>query len=169
MRNETEAGAAWEGQSEADTVWLAGRLADWAQPGTVLALDGDLGAGKTRFSQAFAAALGVPGIVNSPTFTIIKEYEGQRMPFYHMDVYRLSIEEADDLGLDEYFYGEGVTIVEWASLIDELLPPERLHVRLSHLGGESRRYELRGAGARCAAFVRELAAERGGHVGEERQ
>ncbi|WP_127531090.1 tRNA (adenosine(37)-N6)-threonylcarbamoyltransferase complex ATPase subunit type 1 TsaE [Paenibacillus kobensis] len=169
MRNETKAEAAWEGHSEADTVWLAERLAGWSEPGTVLALDGDLGAGKTRFSQAFAAALGVPGIVNSPTFTIIKEYEGQRMPFYHMDVYRLSLDEADDLGLDEYFFGEGVTIVEWASLIEELLPPQRLHVRLSHLGSESRRYELRGVGDRCAAFIRELAAQRGGEVGEEQQ
>ncbi|GFN29816.1 tRNA (adenosine(37)-N6)-threonylcarbamoyltransferase complex ATPase subunit type 1 TsaE [Paenibacillus xylaniclasticus] len=169
MVNETEARAAWEGHNEADTIQLAQQLAAWVQPGTVLALDGDLGAGKTRFSQAFAAALGVPGIVNSPTFTIIKEYEGQQMPFYHMDVYRLSVDEADDLGLDEYFFGEGVTIVEWASLIEELLPPERLHVRLTHLGGESRRYELRGVGERCAAFVRELAAMHGEDVGEERQ
>ncbi|MBJ8193242.1 tRNA (adenosine(37)-N6)-threonylcarbamoyltransferase complex ATPase subunit type 1 TsaE, partial [Bacillus cereus] len=88
------------------------RLADWIQPGTVIALDGDLGAGKTRFSQALARAIGVPDVVNSPTFTIIKEYEGTTLPFYHMDVYRLSIEEADELGLDDYFFGQGLTVVE---------------------------------------------------------
>ncbi|PWV93772.1 tRNA threonylcarbamoyladenosine biosynthesis protein TsaE [Paenibacillus cellulosilyticus] len=154
--------AAWEGHAETETIQLAERLAKWAEPGTVLALDGDLGAGKTRFSQAFAAALGVPGIVNSPTFTIIKEYEGQKLPFYHMDVYRLSIEEADDLGLDDYFFGEGVTIVEWASLIEELLPPDRLHVQLVHLGGQSRRYELMGIGGRYAELVKGLAYEQRG-------
>ncbi|MBD3921480.1 tRNA (adenosine(37)-N6)-threonylcarbamoyltransferase complex ATPase subunit type 1 TsaE [Paenibacillus sp. PR3] len=159
--------ATWEGHAETETIQLAERLAHWAEPGTVLALDGDLGAGKTRFSQAFAAALGVPGIVNSPTFTIIKEYEGQSMPFYHMDVYRLSIEEADDLGLDDYFFGQGVTIVEWASLIEELLPPDRLHVQLVHLGGQSRRYELMGIGGRNAQFVKELAEEKRGRRGEE--
>ncbi|EFM11886.1 protein of unknown function UPF0079 [Paenibacillus curdlanolyticus YK9] len=145
----------WEGESEADTIELAQRIAQWAEPGTVLALDGDLGAGKTRFSQAFAAALGVAGIVNSPTFTIIKEYEGRSMPFYHMDVYRLSVDEADDLGLDDYFFGEGVTIVEWASLIEELLPPDRLHLRIANLGDQRRQYELKAIGARESAFVQE--------------
>ncbi|MWC30392.1 tRNA (adenosine(37)-N6)-threonylcarbamoyltransferase complex ATPase subunit type 1 TsaE [Paenibacillus sp. MMS18-CY102] len=145
----------WEGESESDTIELAQRLAQWAKPGTVLALDGDLGAGKTRFSQAFAAALGVAGIVSSPTFTIIKEYEGRSMPFYHMDVYRLSVDEADDLGLDDYFFGEGVTIVEWASLIEELLPPDRLHLHIAHLGDQRRQYALKASGAREAAFVKE--------------
>src|SRR4051812_11988394 len=126
--------AVWTAESEADTDRLAELLAGWSKPGTVLALDGELGAGKTRFSQAFARALGVKGIVNSPTFTIIKEYEGVHMPFYHMDVYRISAAEADELGLDDYFFGDGVTIVEWASLIEELLPPERLELRIEHTG-----------------------------------
>ncbi|WP_420808640.1 tRNA (adenosine(37)-N6)-threonylcarbamoyltransferase complex ATPase subunit type 1 TsaE [Cohnella luojiensis] len=125
--------------TEGDTAAFAEALAKLAQPGTVLALDGDLGAGKTRFAQAFAAAIGVRGIVNSPTYTIIKEYEGSRFPFYHMDVYRLSLEEADELGLDEYFHGEGVTLVEWASIIASILPPERLHIRIETTGPESRR------------------------------
>lgn len=159
--------AAWEGHAETETIALAERLAHWSEPGTVIALDGDLGAGKTRFSQAFAAALGVPGIVNSPTFTIIKEYEGQSLPFYHMDVYRLSIEEADDLGLDDYFFGEGVTIVEWASLIEELLPPDRLHIQLVHLGEQSRRYELMGIGGRYSQLVKGLAEELRRPRGEE--
>ena len=158
-----EAGqAVWTAADEADTERLASLLAEWSEPGTVLALDGDLGAGKTRFSQAFARALGVKGDVNSPTFTIIKEYEG-RMPFYHMDVYRLSQVEADELGLDDYFYGDGATIVEWASLIGELLPPERLELRIEHLGGSERRIALAGVGPRYAAWCERLAG-----MGEER-
>ncbi|PYI52912.1 tRNA (adenosine(37)-N6)-threonylcarbamoyltransferase complex ATPase subunit type 1 TsaE [Paenibacillus flagellatus] len=112
------------------------------EAGTVVALDGDLGAGKTRFSQSVARALGVPGVVNSPTFTIIKEYEGERLPFYHMDVYRLSEEEADELGLDDYFFGDGVTIVEWAERIRTLLPPDHLEIRIGHAGERVRRFEL---------------------------
>jgi len=128
------------------TAELASRLASLFQPGTLVALDGDLGAGKTAFSQAVARALGVGGVVNSPTFTIIKEYEGTELPFYHMDVYRLSMEEADDLGLDEYFYGGGVTVVEWASLIEDLLPPERLSIYIEHMGEHARRFRLMPAG-----------------------
>ncbi|MDQ6420090.1 tRNA (adenosine(37)-N6)-threonylcarbamoyltransferase complex ATPase subunit type 1 TsaE [Paenibacillus sp. LHD-117] len=145
--------AEWVASSLKDTEALADRLAGLAGPGTVIALDGDLGAGKTAFSQAFAAAIGVRGVVNSPTFTIIKEYEGEALPFYHMDVYRLSMEEADELGLDEYFYGSGVTIVEWASLIEELLPPKHLAVFIEHLGGEARRFRLSGSGEPYAAWI----------------
>jgi tRNA threonylcarbamoyladenosine biosynthesis protein TsaE len=128
--------------SEEDTERLAARLADMFIPGTVITLDGDLGAGKTRFSQAVARAIGVTDTVNSPTFTLIKEYEGTRFPFYHMDVYRISLEEAGDLGLDEYFYGEGVTLVEWAELIAELLPKDRLAVRIEYRGERERTFFL---------------------------
>jgi len=138
--------AVWMAENEQDTVRIAELIAGWAGPGTVLALDGDLGAGKTRFSQAFARAIGVREVVNSPTFTIIKEYEGRHLPFYHMDVYRLSLAEADELGLDDYFFGSGVTIVEWASLIEELLPQERLQLYIEHLGGERRRISVTGTG-----------------------
>lgn len=148
--------AVWLAHSEADTVRLAERLAAWAKPGTIIALDGDLGAGKTRFSQAFAKAIGVEGVVNSPTFTIIKEYAGESYPFYHMDVYRLSPEEADELGLDDYFYGGGATIVEWASLIKELLPADRLELYLEHAGGESRRIALTGYGEPYAGWCEAL-------------
>ena len=146
----------WVARGEADTVRLAESLAKLAVPGTVIALDGDLGAGKTRFSQAFAAGLGVPGIVNSPTFTIIKEYDGGRLPLYHMDVYRLSMEEADELGLDEYFEGEGVSLVEWASLIVPLLPAERLHLHIGHLGPESRRFTCEPLGERYEDWCAQL-------------
>src|SRR5690242_19583817 len=116
-------------ETEQLAAWLAAR----AEPGTVIGLDGDLGAGKTAFSQQFARHLGVNGVVNSPTFTIIKEYEG-RLPLYHMDVYRLSVDEADELGLDEYFYGDGVCLVEWSSLITELMPEQYLHIQLETTG-----------------------------------
>lgn len=146
----------WTVKQEQDTVRLAELLASWATPGTVIALDGDLGAGKTRFSQAFAKGIGVNGIVNSPTFTIIKEYNGEHLPLYHMDVYRLSEQEADELGLDDYFYGDGVTIVEWASLIEALLPSERLQLYIEHLGGEARRISVSGIGERYAAWCQQL-------------
>ncbi|EXX86441.1 hydrolase, partial [Paenibacillus darwinianus] len=129
-----------------------------------IALDGDLGAGKTYFSQAFARAFGVSVVVNSPTFTIIKEYEGASMPFYHMDVYRLSQAEADELGLDDYFFGGGTTIVEWASLIPELLPPERLEMVIERTGDERRTIRITGLGAHYADWCRRLAEkETNGH------
>lgn|GEM_PF-255729 len=139
------------------TARLAERLADWAEPGTVIALDGDLGAGKTFFAQAFARRLGVREVVNSPTFTIIKEYEDGRLPLYHMDVYRLSQDEADELGLDEYFYGQGVVLVEWARLIPDLLPPARLQIEIGHAGGNARVIRLTGTGQPYADWCRKLA------------
>lgn len=112
-----------------DTEALAAAIAAASSAGMVIGLDGDLGAGKTAFSQCYARHLGVEGIVNSPTFTIIKEYEG-RLPLYHMDVYRISLQEADELGLEEYFYGQGVSLVEWSRIITELMPPRHLHIEL---------------------------------------
>lgn len=135
----------YEAHSLQDTEKLAGQLAEMAGAGTVIVLDGDLGAGKTAFSQAFARGLGVQEHVNSPTFTIIKEYEG-RLPFHHMDVYRLSVDEADGLGLDEYFYGDGVSLVEWGSLIEELLPEDRLHLYIEVSGETSRIIYIYGQG-----------------------
>lgn len=128
------------------TATLAAYLAKQSLPGTVIGLDGDLGAGKTAFSKAFAKGLEVQQLVNSPTFTIIKEYEG-RLPFYHMDVYRLSLDEADELGLDEYFYGTGVTLVEWASIIEELLPSELLRIEIETVSEFERRFFIYGTGS----------------------
>lgn len=133
---------------ETDTRRLAELLADEAFGGAVLALDGDLGAGKTRFTQLFAARLGVEETMNNPTFTLIREYESGRLPLYHMDVYRLDVDEADDLGLDEYFYGGGVTIVEWAERIPELLPEERLHLHIRVTGMTEREIVLEACGER---------------------
>ncbi|MDF2721457.1 MAG: tRNA threonylcarbamoyladenosine biosynthesis protein TsaE [Paenibacillus sp.] len=146
----------YQSNGEDETALLAETLAAKAGAGAVIALDGDLGAGKTRFSQSFAHALGVRGIVNSPTFTIIKEYEGERFPFYHMDVYRISMSEADELGLDDYFYGDGVTLVEWADIIRELLPPECLSIRINGTAEEPRTFELTPSGEPYVAWCREL-------------
>lgn len=143
-----------------DVQAFAHDLAAVADAGYVIALDGDLGAGKTTFSQAFAKGLGVQTIVNSPTFTIIKEYMGSTLPFYHMDVYRISIDEADELGLDDYFFGEGVTIVEWASIIDELFPEQYLHISIQILDDGTRQFVLEAFGERYIRSI-ELLKNRG--------
>ncbi|MCI3922632.1 tRNA (adenosine(37)-N6)-threonylcarbamoyltransferase complex ATPase subunit type 1 TsaE [Paenibacillus sp. TRM 82003] len=148
----------FEARDEAGTERLASLVGEKLGPGAVLALDGDLGAGKTRFSQALAKALGVEGVVNSPTFTIIKEYEG-RVPLYHMDVYRISQEEADELGLEEYFYGAGVCVVEWASLIADLLPPERLEMYIGAAGATERVFTLTACGEPYASWCEAWANE----------
>lgn len=121
-----------------DTDRLARELASVLAPGSFIALEGDLAAGKTAFSQAFAHAIGVTETVNSPTFTIIKEYEGTQFPFYHMDVYRISLMEANELGLEDYFYGRGITLVEWASRIQQLLPLERLDIDIRRANEDTR-------------------------------
>jgi tRNA threonylcarbamoyladenosine biosynthesis protein TsaE len=123
-----------------DTVKLAEELSFYIDEGAIIALDGDLGAGKTTFSQAVARCLGVDDTVNSPTFTIIKEYQGRLLPFYHMDVYRITELEAEELGLDEYFYGDGVTIVEWANRIKAIMPQERLSIYIENLGPMERHF-----------------------------
>jgi tRNA threonylcarbamoyladenosine biosynthesis protein TsaE len=132
--------------TEGDTVALAQALSARLTAGVVIALHGDLGAGKTRFARALGEALGVKDNINSPTFTIIKQYTTGRLPFYHMDVYRLSQEEADELGLDEYFYGEGVTVVEWADLIADLLPEQWLDITIEQTGDTQRVFHIRANG-----------------------
>ena len=94
-----------------------------AEPGQVFTLIGDLGVGKTVFTQGMAEGLGIEEPVNSPTFTIVQVYEEGRMPFYHFDVYRIGdVEEMDEIGYEDYFYGEGLCLIEWANLIEEILP-----------------------------------------------
>ncbi|HCN57907.1 MAG TPA: tRNA (adenosine(37)-N6)-threonylcarbamoyltransferase complex ATPase subunit type 1 TsaE [Exiguobacterium sp.] len=121
------------------TTTLAVTLGHRAFEGMVITLDGDLGAGKTTFTQGFAKGLGVTRNVNSPTFTIMKVYAG-RLPLYHMDVYRL--EGGDDIGLEEYLNGDGVAVVEWSELIADVLPPERLAITIERTGDDSRRFRL---------------------------
>ena len=99
--------------------------------GQVYTLVGDLGVGKTVFTQGVAAGLGITEPVNSPTFTIIQEYETGRMPFYHFDVYRIGdIEEMEEIGYDDYFYGNGICLIEWANLIEEILPEHIIEITI---------------------------------------
>ena len=114
-----------------ETFALGEKLGTSAQPGQVYALTGGLGVGKTVFTQGLAAGLGIRGQVCSPTFTILQVYEEGRLPFYHFDVYRISdVEEMEEIGYEDCFYGQGVCLVEWADLIEELLPPETIFVKI---------------------------------------
>ena len=102
-----------------------------AQPGQIYTLTGDLGVGKTVFTQGVAAGLGITEPVNSPTFTIIQEYKDGRLPFYHFDVYRIGdLEEMEEIGYDDYFFGQGICLIEWAELIEEILPEKRIEVTI---------------------------------------
>lgn len=132
---------------------LAGKL----EPSDVITLEGDLGAGKTTFTKGLAKGLGITRTVNSPTFTIIKEYHG-RMPLYHMDVYRLEHSD-EDLGFDEYFEGDGVTVVEWAHLIEDQLPKDRLTIRIEHQGDTKRKITVMPLGERYQQLCEELFGE----------
>ncbi|MBO5247562.1 MAG: tRNA (adenosine(37)-N6)-threonylcarbamoyltransferase complex ATPase subunit type 1 TsaE [Eubacterium sp.] len=119
----------YESNSPQETFEIAKRLAEQALPGTVYTLTGDLGVGKTVFAQGLACGLDIEDSINSPTFTIVQVYDEGRLPFYHFDVYRIGdIEEMDEIGYEDYFYGKGVCLIEWAELIEELLPPERVAV-----------------------------------------
>ena len=116
----------YETNSPEETFALARQLGEQAGPGTVYTLTGDLGVGKTVFAQGLASGLGIEEAINSPTFTIVQVYDEGRLPFYHFDVYRIGdIEEMDEIGYEDYFYGDGVCLVEWAELIKELLPKTR--------------------------------------------
>lgn len=121
----------FESDSAEDTFAFGQKLGREAVPGEIICLDGDLGVGKTVFTQGFAAGLGIDDYVNSPTFNIVKEYEGGRLPLYHFDVYRIGDpSEMEEIGYEDYFYGQGVSIVEWPGQIEELLPKEARWVRI---------------------------------------
>ncbi len=114
-----------------ETFALGRKLGQDSIPGQVYTLIGDLGVGKTVFTQGFASGLGVDGPVSSPTFTILQVYEDGRLPFYHFDVYRIAdVEEMDEIGYEDCFYGNGVCLVEWADLIRDLLPEEHWQVTI---------------------------------------
>lgn len=126
--------------TEEETKHIAVRLANLLKPGDVITLEGNLGAGKTTFTKGIAVGLGVKRVVNSPTYTIIKEYEGE-LPLYHMDVYRLE-DTDEDIGFSEYFEGAGISVVEWAQFIEEYLPKERLEIQINYLDDERRKIEF---------------------------
>ena len=113
-----------------ETYDLGVKIGEQARAGQVICLNGDLGVGKTVFTQGFAAGLGIAGPVNSPTFTIVQQYEDGRLPLYHFDVYRIGdISEMDEIGYEDCFYGQGVTLIEWSELIREILPEHFLLAR----------------------------------------
>ena len=121
----------YESKCPQDTFELGRKLGAQARPGQVYCLDGDLGVGKTVFTQGFAQGLGITGPVNSPTFTIVQQYEEGRLPLYHFDVYRIGdISEMDEIGYEDCFYGSGVSLIEWSELIEELLPERAVHVTI---------------------------------------
>lgn len=141
-----------------ETTKLAVRLGELVKPGDVITLEGDLGAGKTTFTKGLAKGLGIRKNVNSPTFTIMKEYREGRLPLYHMDVYRME-DSDEDLGFDEFFEGEGVTVVEWAHLIQEQLPPDRLGIRILRVDDESREIIFEPIGNHYLGLYKELIDE----------
>ena len=112
-----------ETRSPEETFQFGEKLGREAKPGQIYTLNGDLGTGKTVFTQGFAAGLGITEPVNSPTFTIVQQYDTGRLPLYHFDVYRIGdISEMDEIGYEDCFYGDGVSLIEWSQLIEEILP-----------------------------------------------
>lgn len=121
-----------ESNSEKETWEIGNRIAQQCEAGTIVLLHGDLGVGKTVFTKGFAAGLGVEEPVNSPTFTIIQIYESGRIPLYHFDVYRIAdVEEMDEIGYENYFFGDGVCLIEWAELIRDILPEQCVEVTIT--------------------------------------
>ena len=120
-----------ETRSPEETFETGRKLGEKAVPGQVFTLMGDLGVGKTVFTQGLARGLGIQEPVSSPTFTIVQVYEEGRLPFYHFDVCRIGdVEEMDEVGYDDYIMGDGVSLIEWADLIEEILPEKRTEVRI---------------------------------------
>lgn len=121
----------YETNSEKETFELGKNLGEQAKAGQIFCLNGDLGVGKTVFTQGFAKGLGIEENVNSPTFTIIQVYKEGRIPLYHFDVYRIGDpEEMYEIGYEEYFFGEGVCLIEWSKLIEELIPEEAINIEI---------------------------------------
>lgn len=124
-------------KTEQATLDFACRLAAQLQPNDVLTLEGELGVGKTTFTKGLAKGLEIKRTISSPTFTIVKEYRG-RLPLYHMDVYRLE-NSLEDIGFDDYFYGNGITVIEWAKFIEPFLPEQRLDIALRYSNNDNNR------------------------------
>ncbi len=116
---------------EEDTRQIGEKMAASCKPGDIILLNGDLGVGKTVFTKGFGKGLGIQDTITSPTYTILQIYEEGRLPLYHFDVYRIAdIEEMEEIGYEEYFYGDGVCLIEWAELIRELIPEKAVSVRI---------------------------------------
>ena len=120
-----------ETKTPQETFEVGKKIGENAKPGQIYTLTGDLGVGKTVFTQGVAAGLGITEPICSPTFTIIQEYESGRLPLYHFDVYRIGdIEEMEEIGYDDYFFGQGICLIEWAELIEEILPEHIIEITI---------------------------------------
>lgn len=120
-----------ETRSAEETFALGRKIGEHARPGEVYTLVGDLGVGKTVFTQGLAIGLEIMEPISSPTFTIVQVYEEGRLPFYHFDVYRIGdVEEMDEIGFEDYIYGEGVSLIEWSNLIEEILPEKKVEITI---------------------------------------
>jgi len=143
-----------------ETIKFGYKIGKLLKAGDIVCLMGDLGAGKTTLTQAITKGLDVDDYVTSPTFTLINEYIG-RYPVYHFDVYRINdIDEIYDLGYEEYFYSEGITIIEWANLIEEILPDTRINIEINRGDKlDERELLIYGKGSRYEEIVRELSEQ----------
>ena len=127
-------------KNEAEVIELGKKIGEEAQAGTVIALTGDLGAGKTTLTKSIALGLEIDDIITSPTFNIVKEYDSGRIPLYHFDVYRVGdVDEMYEIGCEEYFYGEGICVVEWADLIEEIMPEDTKWINIEYGENEGER------------------------------
>lgn len=143
-----------KGKNRESTVRLARYLGSRVKPGDILVLVGELGAGKTTFTKEFGKAMGISSIITSPTFTLVNEYGGEP-PLYHFDTYRLEeVEDVDELGFDDYFFGNGVCVIEWGERIEEFLPRDRLRLEILNGEGEERSYRLTATGPRSEEWMK---------------
>lgn len=147
-----------------ETEQFAQKIGQVAQPGDVLILSGDLGAGKTTLTKGIALGLGITQMIKSPTYTIIREYIEGRLPLYHMDIYRVT-EGAGDLGLEEYFEGDGLSVVEWGTLLEDELPADYVELTLSQVPADEnvREVTLTAHGEQGAAFLARMTAQGQSH------
>ncbi|OJF93069.1 tRNA (adenosine(37)-N6)-threonylcarbamoyltransferase complex ATPase subunit type 1 TsaE [Alkalibacterium sp. 20] len=147
-------------KNEQETKMIAKKLATLLKPSMTVLLEGQLGAGKTTFTKGVAEGLGIKRIIKSPTYTLIKEYTDGDLPLYHMDLYRLEDAEDEELGLEEYFFGEGITIVEWGSFMKEELPAEHLLIEINVLNdSEQRELIFKAHGKKYTEIVERLENE----------
>lgn len=140
--------------SEKETKQIGVQLATLLKAGDVVTLEGDLGAGKTTFTKGIAEGLNIESVISSPTFTIVKQYEGD-LPLYHMDVYRLEHSD-EDIGFEEFFYGDGLSIVEWAQFIEDYLPRERLNITIQYIDEGQRKLIFKPIGTYYEDIVKKL-------------
>ena len=120
-------------KNEEETKKFGEKLCEKLTAGSIVALTGDLGTGKTTLTKAIAAGLGVTDVITSPTFNIVKQYDSGRLPLYHFDVYRIGdVDEMYEIGYEEYFFGDGVCVIEWADLIEEIIPDDAVRIEIEY-------------------------------------